>query len=103
MCEEILPAPIFYATVVPVVVYVIVKKGFVEPFLKEQHAKHVEKQKQTNKTKLLQKKKEAQAAVELMNATYTRIVEEEESKKGLIIIKALYGKIVSCMCIALTQ
>ncbi|KRT81908.1 Chaperone [Oryctes borbonicus] len=95
LCEEILPAPIFYATVVPVVVYIIVKKGFVEPFLKEQHAKEVEKQKQTNKAKLLQKKKEAQAAVELMNATYTRIVEEEEAKKGLIIVKALYGRIIS--------
>lgn len=43
----------------------------------------------------MQKKKEAQAAVELMNATYTRIVEEEEAKKGLIIAKALYGKIMS--------
>ncbi|KAI4464843.1 dnaj subfamily c member 11 [Holotrichia oblita] len=95
LCEEILPAPIFYATIVPVVVYVIVKKGFVEPFLKEQRAKEVEKQKQTNKTKLLQKKKEAQAAIELMNATYTRIIEEEEAKKGLIIVKALYGKIIS--------
>lgn len=81
----------------PVVVYIVVKKGFVEPFLKEQHAKHIEKQKQTNKAKLLQKKKEAEAAMDLMRATYTRILEEEESKKGLIIVKALYGKIISGM------
>ncbi|XP_022905973.1 dnaJ homolog subfamily C member 11 isoform X2 [Onthophagus taurus] len=95
LCEEVLPAPIFYATVVPLVVYVIIKKGFVEPFLKEQHAKQVEKQREANRSKLMQKRKEAQAAVDLMNATYTRIVEEEETKKGLVIVKALYGKLIS--------
>ncbi|KAK9686110.1 DnaJ domain [Popillia japonica] len=49
LCEEILPAPIFYATIVPVVVYVI----------------------------------------------NNRIIEEEEAKKGLVIVKALYGKLIS--------
>lgn len=95
LCEEIMPSPIFYATVVPLVVYVVVKKGFVEPFLKEQKAKKVEKQRQNNFNKLLEKRKEAQAAQELMMATYTRIKEEEENKKGLVIIKAIYGKILT--------
>ncbi|RZC31973.1 dnaJ -like subfamily C member 11 [Asbolus verrucosus] len=95
LCEEVMPSPVFYATVVPLVVYVVVKKGFVEPFLKEQKAKKVEKQKQNNYNKLLEKRKEAEAAQELMTATYTRIREEEESKKGLVIIKAIYGKIIT--------
>lgn len=90
-----MPSPVFYATVVPLVVYVVVKKGFVEPFMKEQHAKKVEKQKEDNKSKLAQKRKEAQAAVDLMTVTYTRICEEEENKRGLIIVKALYGKLIT--------
>jgi DnaJ family protein C protein 11 len=95
LCEEIMPSPIFYATVIPLVVYVVVKKGFVEPFLKEEKAKKVEKHKQNNYNKLLEKRKEAQAAQELMTATYTRIRDDEENKKGLVIIKAIYGKIVT--------
>lgn len=34
------------------------------------------------------------AAQELMQATYNRITEDESRKKGLIIIKAIYGKIL---------
>ncbi|KAL1494865.1 hypothetical protein ABEB36_010383 [Hypothenemus hampei] len=94
LCEEIMPSPIFYATVLPLVVYVVVKKGIVEPFLKEEQSKKVEKQKQNNFNKLLEKRKEAMAAQELMQATYSRVKEEEERKKGLVIIKALYGKII---------
>lgn len=90
-----MPSPIFYGTVVPLVVYVVVKKGFVEPFLKNQQAKKIEKQKQDNYTKLLEKRREAEAAQELMKAAYTRIHHEEEAKKGLVIVKALYGKILS--------
>ena len=93
-----MPAAIFYGTVVPLVVYMIAKKAFVDPFLKQQHTKQVEKQKENNKKKLIQKQKEAQAAVDLMSATYTRIVKEEETRKGLIIVKALYGKLSSSEC-----
>lgn len=90
-----MPSPVFYATVVPLVAYVVIKKGFVEPFLKEQHAKKIEKQKVSNKARLLEKRKEAQAAIDLMAATYARIKDEEENRKGLIIVKALYGKLVT--------
>nr|CAI5854429.1 unnamed protein product [Callosobruchus analis] len=89
-----MPAPVFYATVVPLVLYVVVKKGFVEPFLKEEKSKKLEKQKQDNFNKLLEKRREAMAAQELMQATYNRIRDEESNKKGLVIIKAIYGKIV---------
>lgn len=94
LCEEIMPAPVFYATVVPLIVYVVVKKGFVEPFLREERSKKLEKQKQDNFNKMLEKRKDAMAAQELMMATYNRIRDEESNKKGLVIIKAIYGKIV---------
>lgn len=94
LCEEIMPSPIFYGTIVPLVVYIVVKKGFVEPFLKEEKSKKLEKQKQNNFNKLLEKRKEAMAAQDLMQATFNRIKDEEERKKGLVIIKAIYGKII---------
>lgn len=102
-----MPAPVFYATVLPLAVYVVVKKGFVEPFLKEQLLKRLEKKKQENYTKLLERRREAEAAQELMTATYERIKNEEERKNGLVIVKALYGKaktgkykyFLICICI----
>lgn len=39
-----------------------------------------------------EKKREAKAAVDLMKATYERIYAEEESRNGLLILRALYGK-----------
>ncbi|CAH0556461.1 unnamed protein product [Brassicogethes aeneus] len=94
LCEEIMPAPVFYASIVPIVVYIVVKKGFVEPFLKEEKSKKVEKQKQNNFNKLIEKRKEAMAAQELMTASFNRIRNEEENKKGLVIVKAIYGKLI---------
>ncbi|CAH1955822.1 unnamed protein product [Acanthoscelides obtectus] len=94
LCEEVMPAPVFYATIVPLVLYIVVKKGFVEPFIKEEKSKKLEKQKQDNFNKLLEKRREAMAAQELMQATYNRIRDEESNKKGLVIINAIYGKII---------
>ncbi|GLV37777.1 uncharacterized protein CBL_06521 [Carabus blaptoides fortunei] len=94
LCEEIMPAPIFYATVVPLVVYIVVKKAIVEPFLKEKQQRKIEKQRENNRTRLVEKRREAEAAIDLMRATYSRIKNEEETKKGLIILKAVYGKTV---------
>lgn len=93
LCEEIMPAPIFYGTIVPLIVYVVVKKTIVEPFLKDKQQKKLEKQRQNNRQRLIEKRKEAEAAIELMRATYSRICGDEENKRGLIIVKALYGKI----------
>lgn len=85
----------FYGTVVPLIIYVIIKKGFVDPLLKEQKTAKIERQKQANYTKLQEKKKEAQAAQELMLATFNRSREEESNRKGLVIVKALYGPVSS--------
>ena len=42
-----------------------------------------------------EKKREAKAAVNLMAATYARVRSDEELKKGLVIVKALYGHFIS--------
>lgn len=42
---------------------------------------------------MAEKKKEAQAAIDLMSVSFSRIRAEEESRRGLVIISALYGKL----------
>ncbi|XP_074109454.1 dnaJ homolog subfamily C member 11 [Cotesia typhae] len=94
LCEEVLPSPIFYATVAPLITWTIVKKIIVEPMMKEQKDREKEKQKELNRVWTLQKQREAKAAVELMMATFSRIRADEEAKHGLVITKALYGRFV---------
>lgn len=89
-----MPSAVFYGTIVPMIVYVVVKRGFVDPILKQQHAKRVEKQRQNNYRKLIERRKEALAAQDLMMATYMRVKDEEEARNGLVIVKALYGKLI---------
>jgi DnaJ homolog subfamily C member 11 len=92
LSEEIIPAAVFYATTVPIISYFILKKCILEPMDAEKHRQVVEKKKEMNEQRLLQKRKEAQQAVSLMIAQYERICAEEESKSGLIILYAYYGK-----------
>lgn len=41
---------------------------------------------------MAERRKEAESAISLMSATYDRCLADEEKKKGLIIIRALYGR-----------
>lgn len=58
----------------------------------EQRKRDIDKVKETHRQRMAEKKKEAETAVDLMKATCERIVNEEERKKGLIIVNARYGK-----------
>uniref|UniRef100_A0A8C0CG94 DnaJ homolog subfamily C member 11 n=1 Tax=Balaenoptera musculus TaxID=9771 RepID=A0A8C0CG94_BALMU len=57
--------------------------------------KELEKQRESIATNILQKKQEAEAAVQLMQESVRRIIEAEESRMGLIIVNAWYGKFVN--------
>lgn len=92
LSEEIIPAAIFYATTVPIVAYFVLKKCILEPMESEKHKQVIEKKKEMNEQRLQQKRKEAEAAVSLMLAQYERIYADEESKAGLLILHAFYGK-----------
>ncbi|KAK0166629.1 hypothetical protein PV327_004121 [Microctonus hyperodae] len=94
LCEDITPAPIFYATAVPLITWTIVKKLIVDPMMKEQRDREKAKQKELNKTRMMEKQREARAAIDLMMATFSRIRAQEEAKGGLVITKALYGRFV---------
>ncbi|XP_021566874.1 dnaJ homolog subfamily C member 11 isoform X4 [Carlito syrichta] len=57
--------------------------------------KELEKQRESAASDILQKQQEAEAAVRLMQESVRRIIEAEESKMGLIIVNAWYGKFVN--------
>jgi DnaJ family protein C protein 11 len=44
---------------------------------------------------MVEKKREAESAVQLMRATFARVRSDEEAKRGLVIIKALYGRLMN--------
>lgn len=92
LCEDVLPAPVFYATVVPFLTWTIVKVYIIDPVVREQKERDKKKRRELNRSKTLEKQREAKAAVDLMTATFSKIRAEEEAKKGLIISKALYGR-----------
>lgn len=92
MSEEILPAAVFYASTIPIVSYFLLKKCILEPMDAEKKRKVVEKKKEMNEQRNVQKRKEAESAVSLMQTQYERIIAEEESKGGLLILNAFYGK-----------
>lgn len=91
LSEEIIPAAVFYATTLPIISYFVLKKCILEPMETEKQRVVIEKKKEMNGERVVQKRKEAEAAVSLMVALYERIVAEEESKGGLLILHAFYG------------
>ncbi|XP_058808577.1 dnaJ homolog subfamily C member 11 isoform X2 [Phymastichus coffea] len=94
LSDELFPAPVFYATVAPLISWVLLKNFIVDPIKRERKQRDKEKQREANKRIKQEKQKEAKAAVELMKATFSRIRAEEEAKRGLIITKAMYGRFV---------
>ncbi|XP_050597451.1 dnaJ homolog subfamily C member 11 isoform X1 [Bombus affinis] len=94
LSDEVLPATMFYATVIPLMTWVVLKKIVIDPMIKKRQEREKEKEKEVNKTRMMEKQKEAESATKLMKATVSRIRATEESKKGLIITKALYGRFV---------
>jgi len=95
LSEQLLPSPIFYGTIVPIVTYYAVNVFIVAPYLKKQKQRDADKQKEANATKIAEKRREAEAAVALMQETYQRTYNQEEEKRGLLVIRALYGKLSS--------
>ncbi|XP_074190252.1 dnaJ homolog subfamily C member 11 isoform X1 [Rhinolophus sinicus] len=95
LTDQLLPSAVFYATVGPLVAYFAMHRLVIKPYLRAQKEKELEKQRESTATDILQKKQEAEAAVRLMQESVRRIIEAEESRMGLIIVNAWYGKFVN--------
>ncbi|XP_019515937.1 PREDICTED: dnaJ homolog subfamily C member 11 [Hipposideros armiger] len=95
LTDQLLPSAVFYATVGPLVAYFAMHRLVIKPYLRAQKEKELEKHRESAATGILQKKQEAEAAVRLMQESVRRIIEAEESRMGLIIVNAWYGKFVN--------
>jgi DnaJ family protein C protein 11 len=51
LSDELIPSPVFYATVTPIVIWAVVKKLIVDPIVHEQKERDKEKQRELNKTR----------------------------------------------------
>lgn len=93
LSSEIMPSAIFYGTVTPVVVYYVVKRLIIDPYVKEKEENEANRKQEKLKAELNEKRRLAMAAQNLMNESVHRIL-EREGPNGLIITKAIYGKII---------
>lgn len=103
LSEEIIPAAVFYATVTPLLAYFVLKKVLIDPMNEAAKQRNIEKVKETNRLRMAEKRREAESAIALMGALYERIRNDEEKRKGLIIVTALYGKFNSDENVSIEQ
>jgi DnaJ family protein C protein 11 len=82
---------IFYASFIPVFLYGCIRLVGVGPLLNQQKATEMEEKIAEREREMMDRKREAELAVELMKETVERIVATETSKHGLIILEAWYG------------
>ncbi|KAM6946880.1 dnaJ homolog subfamily C member 11-like [Lycodopsis pacificus] len=95
LTDQLLPSAVFYATVGPVLLYMAIHRLIIIPYTQAQKEQDLELQRKSSATDIAKKKYEAESAVLLMQESVRRIIEGEESKMGLIILNAWYGKFVS--------
>ncbi|XP_062324579.1 dnaJ homolog subfamily C member 11 [Osmerus eperlanus] len=95
LTDQLLPSAAFYATVGPLLLYMAVHRLVIIPYTCAQKQEELELQRKSSATDIAKKKQEAESAVLLMQESVRRVIEAEESKMGLIILNAWYGKFVT--------
>nr|XP_020502526.1 dnaJ homolog subfamily C member 11-like [Labrus bergylta] len=95
LTDQLLPSAVFYATAGPLLFYMAVHRLIIIPYTRAQKQEELELHRKSSATDIAKKKQEAESAVLLMQESVRRIIEAEESKMGLIILNAWYGKFVS--------
>ncbi|XP_062254247.1 dnaJ homolog subfamily C member 11 [Platichthys flesus] len=95
LTDQLLPSAVFYATVGPLLVYLAIHRLVIIPYTHAQKEQDLELHRKSSATDIAKKKQEAESAVLLMQESVRRVIEAEESKMGLIILNAWYGKFVS--------
>ncbi|CAG9558842.1 unnamed protein product [Danaus chrysippus] len=93
LCEEVMPSPVFYATAVPIISWLLLKKLLLDPIARDKRERERQRSMEANFERLQEMQRQARATIELMRETYSRIKSDEEKKKGLVIVRALYGKL----------
>ena len=93
LSHEIVPSAIFYGTIAPLAIFYVVKKLIIDPYVRDKEESDAKRKQEKLKTEIIERRRLALAAQELMKETVARIL-EKEGLNGLIITKAMYGKIL---------
>ena len=84
---------VFYATAVPLLLFGGIKALAIAPLLRRQRQSEVAERREEKAREMVERRKEAEAAVELMTETVERVLVAERARQGLIILEAWYGKL----------
>eukprot|EP00053_Salpingoeca_punica_P012637 m.113383 g.113383 ORF g.113383 m.113383 type:complete len:552 (-) comp15998_c0_seq1:208-1863(-) len=93
--EALTVESIVWASIVPVALYVAVRKFIILPYYQAEEKSRLAEQRRKNMVVVAEKKREALAAVRLMQQAVARKVEAEKRVNGLVITSALYGRLVA--------
>lgn len=83
----------FLTFVVPVTGYIVIDKLLISSWRERRKLERIRQIRKDNAEILEQRRKEAENAVMLLSDTISRKLEAEESREGLVIISAVYGKL----------
>lgn len=86
-------AAVFYATTVPLLLFGGFKVLAIAPLLRHQRQKEVAEKRAEKAREMMERKREAKAAIELMTETVERVLATERARQGLVIVEAWYGKL----------
>lgn len=86
-------AALFYATALPLVIYGCVRSVAILPMIRKEWESDIRVKKSEKAKEVVEKRRNAEAAVELMQETVERVVSTEQAKHGLLIVEAWYGKL----------
>uniref|UniRef100_A0A8C5GXY0 DnaJ homolog subfamily C member 11-like n=2 Tax=Gouania willdenowi TaxID=441366 RepID=A0A8C5GXY0_GOUWI len=89
LTDQLLPSAAFYATVGPLLVYMVIHRLIIVPYTVAQKEQELELQRKSSATDIAKKKQEAESAVK--SSTQSAVFHN----LGLIILNAWYGKFVS--------
>ncbi|XP_056294422.1 dnaJ homolog subfamily C member 11-like [Pseudoliparis swirei] len=95
LTDRLLPGAVFYATAGPLLAVLLLQRLVIGPYTRAQEERELELHRKSSATDIAKKKHEAESAVLLMQESVRRVIEGEESKMGLLLLNAWYGKFVS--------
>lgn len=84
---------LFYATSLPFVLYGCIRFLAIVPLLRDEWREEIKEKRSEIAKEVVERKRNAEAAVELMQETMERNVNTERAKHGLLIVEAWYGKL----------
>ncbi|CAM4907402.1 unnamed protein product [Rotaria socialis] len=90
--QDIVPSAIFYATVAPVLAYIVFDRLIIRPFARSEQEKEQKKREDEAREKQAERRRQAINAQEVLRSLVDQI-KDREGLEGLIILEARYGQL----------